>query len=240
MSRISQNLQDVHARIAAAAAKVSRDPQDILMLAVSKKFNAETVMQAIEAGQLNFGENYVQEALEKIEEVARLQNNALEATGKPIALLKWHFIGPIQSNKTRSLATHFDWVHSIERETIASRLSDQRPEGMTPLNICIQVNVSHEDSKSGVAPDEVPQLARAIAGMRGLCLRGLMAIPQATTDFETQTAAFRTVRELYTQLKNDGLAVDTLSIGMSADLEAAINEGATIVRIGSAIFGQRS
>jgi pyridoxal phosphate enzyme (YggS family) len=240
MSRISQNLQDVHARIAAAAAKVSRDPQDILMLAVSKKFNAETVMQAIEAGQLNFGENYVQEAVEKIEEVARLQNNALEATGTPIALLKWHFIGPIQSNKTRSLATHFDWVHSIERETIASRLSDQRPEGMTPLNICIQVNVSHEDSKSGVAPDEVPQLARAIAGMPGLCLRGLMAIPQATTDFETQTAAFRTVRELYTQLQNDGLAVDTLSIGMSADLEAAINEGATIVRIGSAIFGQRS
>jgi pyridoxal phosphate enzyme (YggS family) len=236
MSRIAGNMQDVHARIAAAAAKVSRDPQEIRLLAVSKTFGARAVQEAIEVGQLDFGENYLQEALDKIEEVRRMQNSG-EA---PATLLKWHFIGPIQSNKTRPLAENFDWVHAIDREKIAARLSEQRPAHLPPLNVCIQVNISGEASKSGVTPDALPALAHAIAAMPRLRLRGLMAIPEAAADFEAQRVPFRALRRLYDDLRAEGLALDTLSIGMSADLEAAIAEGATIVRIGSAIFGQRT
>ena len=239
MSGIPGNLQGVHARIAAAAANVSRTPQEILLLAVSKTFGAAAVLEAICAGQRDFGENYLQEAVDKIEEVRGLQNNGACDEATRTALLKWHFIGPIQSNKTKPLAEHFDWVHSVDRDKIATRLSQQRPPHLAPLNVCIQVNISNEDTKSGVQPDDVPALARSIAAMPNLRLRGLMAIPQAAEDFEAQRLPFRALHALYTALKADGLALDTLSIGMSADLEAAICEGATIVRVGSAIFGER-
>ncbi|MBC7415893.1 MAG: YggS family pyridoxal phosphate-dependent enzyme [Herminiimonas sp.] len=231
MSRIPLNLQAVHARIAAAAAKVSRPKQEISLLAVSKTFGADAVLQAVAAGQHDFGENYLQEALEKIEEVRRSQNNAI--------MLKWHFIGPIQSNKTRPLAEHFDWVHSVDREKIAQRLADQRPAGLPPLNVCIQVNISGETSKSGVPPEEVMDLARSIGMHPQLCLRGLMAIPEPAADFEAQRRPFHALHALYQRLQDAGIALDTLSIGMSDDLEAAIAEGATIVRVGSAIFGKR-
>ena len=240
MSAITGNLQGVHARISAAASKVSRDPREILLLAVSKTFDAAAVVAAVQAGQYDFGENYLQEALEKIEEVPRLLNNAEDSITIDPALLKWHFIGPIQSNKTRALAERFDWVHTVDREKIAARLSEQRPTDLAPLNVCIQVNISNEASKSGVAPHEVAALAQAISGMPGLQLRGLMAIPQAVQGFEEQRQAFHALDELYEQLRTDGIPLDTLSIGMSADLEAAIAEGATIVRVGSAIFGQRA
>ena len=239
MSRIPENLQAVHARIAAAAAKVSRPVQEVSLLAVSKTFGADAVLQAAAAGQRDFGENYLQEALEKIEEVKRSQNNALCGDGAAAALLKWHFIGPIQSNKTRPLAEHFDWVHSVDREKIAQRLADQRPPGMAPLNICIQVNISGEASKSGVPPEDVLSLAQAIGLLPQLRLRGLMAIPEAASDFEAQRRPFRALHALYQRLQDADIALDTLSIGMSGDLEAAIAEGATIVRVGAAIFGKR-
>ncbi len=239
MSRISKNLQGVHARIDEAAAKVSRQPQEILLLAVSKTFGAADVLEAVGAGQRDFGENYLQEAVDKIEEVRSLQNNGMQDEATRTALLKWHFIGPIQSNKTRALAEHFDWVHSVDREKIATRLSQQRPPHLAPLNVCIQVNISNEDTKSGVQPDAVPALARSIALMPGLRLRGLMAIPQAADTFARQCLPFQALHVLYAALQADGMPLDTLSIGMSADLEAAIHEGATIVRVGSAIFGQR-
>lgn len=239
MSRITGNLQDVHARIAAAAANVSRDASTVLLLAVSKTFDSTAVMEAVAAGQRDFGENYLQEALEKIEEVRRLQNNANVSAEVQSALLQWHFIGPIQSNKTRPLAEHFDWVHSVDREKIAARLAEQRPAALPPLNVCIQVNISGEASKSGVAPQDVPALALAIVAMPRLRLRGLMAIPQAADDLDAQRLPFHALHQLYTRLQDDGIALDTLSIGMSADLEAAIAEGATIVRVGSAIFGLR-
>jgi pyridoxal phosphate enzyme (YggS family) len=236
MSRIAGNMQDVHARIAAAAAKVSRDPQEIRLLAVSKTFDARAVMEAVDAGQHDFGENYLQEALDKIEEVRRMQNSG----DAPATMLKWHFIGPVQSNKTRPLAENFDWVHAIDREKIAARLSEQRPAHLPPLDVCIQVNISGEASKSGVTPDALPALAHAIAAMPRLRLRGLMAIPEVAAEFDGQRVPFRALRQLYEELRAGGLPLDTLSIGMSADLEAAIAEGATIVRIGSAIFGQRT
>ena len=239
MSRIPGNLQHVHARIAAAAANVSRDARTILLLAVSKTFDSSAVLAAVQAGQRDFGENYLQEALEKIEEVQRLQNNAAVSPIVQSALLRWHFIGPIQSNKTRPLAEHFDWVHAVDREKIATRLAEQRPLALPPLNVCIQVNISGEASKSGVAPQDVPALALAILSMPRLHLRGLMAIPQAAEDFDAQRLPFRALHQLYRRLQDDGIALDTLSIGMSADLEAAIAEGATIVRVGSAIFGLR-
>ena len=239
MSRIPENLQAVHARIAAAAAKVSRPAQEISLLAVSKTFGADAVLGAVAAGQYDFGENYLQEALEKIEEVKRLQNNGLAGQGTAVALLKWHFIGPIQSNKTRSLAEHFDWVHSVDREKIAQRLAEQRPADLPPLNVCIQVNISGETSKSGMPPGEVLGLAQTIVALPQLRLRGLMAIPEATADFDAQRRPFQALHALYQRLREAGIALDTLSIGMSADLEAAIAEGATIVRVGSAIFGTR-
>jgi pyridoxal phosphate enzyme (YggS family) len=223
-------LQDVNARIQSAAQAAGRTAQAVQLLAVSKFFGADSVLQAWHAGQTAFGENYVQEALDKM---------AAVHAAAPEARLSWHFIGPIQSNKTRQIAEHFDWVHSVDREKIARRLAEQRPAGLPPLNICLQVNISAEDSKSGLSPVELPAVARTVAALPGLRLRGLMAIPAPSGSEQEQRAAFRQLRELAQQLSADGIVCDTLSMGMSADLDAAIAEGATIVRIGTAIFGQR-
>ncbi len=230
MSPISRNLQAVTECIAAAARVASRDPRAVRLLAVSKTFGADVVIDAADAGQRAFGENYLQEALDKM---------AVVRATRPDLLLEWHFIGPIQSNKTRPIAEHFDWVHSVEREKIAQRLSEQRPTHLPPLNICLQINISGEASKSGVAPDDAAALAMRVAALPHLKLRGLMAIPEPAQDSEQQRAPFRRLRLLREQLAAQGLALDTLSMGMSADLAAAIAEGATIVRIGTAIFGQR-
>lgn len=200
------------------------------LLAVSKTFGPDSVREAHAAGQMAFGENYVQEALAKIEALADLR-----------AQLQWHFIGPLQSNKTRPVAEVFDWVHSVDRLKIAERLAAQRPAGLPALNVCLQVNVSGEASKGGVAPAELPALAAAVAALAPgqLRLRGLMSIPEPTDDAGQQRAAHRRLRELLEALRQQGLVLDTLSMGMSADLEAAIAEGSTIVRIGTAIFGAR-
>ena len=230
MSTIEQNLQAVRAAIAPAALEARRAPDAVTLLAVSKTFGADAVLAAARAGQTAFGENYLQEALDKI---------AAVKLALPQGALAWHFIGPIQSNKTRPIAEHFDWVHTVEREKIAARLSEQRPAGLPDLNICLQVNISGEASKSGVAPADLPALAHAVAQLPRLRLRGLMAIPEPETDITLQRAAFAQLRALYEQLNADGLALDTLSMGMSADLRAAVLEGATIVRVGSAIFGSR-
>ena len=227
MSDIAANLQAVLARIAAAARECGRDPASVRLLAVSKTWPAECLLPAIAAGQQAFGENYVQEGVDKI---AALAGRSLE----------WHFIGPLQSNKTRLVAAHFDWVHSIERMKIAERLAEQRPAGKSPLNVCLQVNVSGEASKSGCAPEEAVALAKAIAALPNLRLRGLMCIPEPAEDVEAQRRPFRQLRELYEQLRAEGLPLDTLSMGMSHDIEAAIAEGATMVRVGTAIFGERS
>lgn len=230
MSSIAQNLQRVQHQISAATEKSGRAPSSVQLLAVSKTFGAPAVLEAVQAGQLAFGENYLQEALDKIAAMPALA---------PQAQLQWHFIGPIQSNKTRPIAEHFDWVHSVDRLKIAQRLSEQRPAELGALNICLQVNISDEDSKSGLSPAQLPEVAAAVAQLPRLRLRGLMAIPAPTTDVAQQRAAFAAVRGLYQQLQASGLALDTLSMGMSADLDAAVAEGATIVRIGSAIFGAR-
>ncbi len=223
----AERLHAVQTRIADAAAEAGRDPAAVRLLAVSKTFGDAAVRALADAGQRAFGENYVREALEK---QAALRDLPLE----------WHFIGPIQSNKTRAIAGHFSWVHSVDRLKIAERLSAQRPAGLPPLQACIEVNVSGEASKGGVAPAELPALAAAVAKLPGLQLRGLMAIPAPTPDVAAQRAAFRRVRELFDDLRARGYALDTLSMGMSADLEAAILEGATIVRIGTALFGERT
>ena len=230
MSTIVQNLQAVDHTIVAAAKACGRPRDDILLLAVSKTFPPEAVLEAIAAGQRAFGENYLQEALDKQQAVAA-------ASG---AEIEWHFIGPIQSNKTRPIAEHFAWAHTVDRLKIAQRLSEQRPAGMRPLNICLQVNISGEASKSGIAAAELPGLARAVAALPNLRLRGLMAIPEPESDPARQRAPFARLRELLQDLRGDGIAVDTLSMGMSADMAAAIAEGATIVRVGSAIFGSRT
>ncbi|MBI1890944.1 MAG: YggS family pyridoxal phosphate-dependent enzyme [Burkholderiales bacterium] len=231
MSTIADNLQAVNKRIADAAHTVSRDPHEVVLLAVSKTFGPDAVIDAARAGQRAFGENYVQEALNKI--------HALHST-LPDVKLEWHFIGPIQSNKTRSIAENFDWVHSVDREKIALRLSEQRPAHLPPLNVCVQVNVSGEASKSGVSAEEAIRIAHAITVMPRLRLRGLMAIPEPTEDVKLQRAAFHALRDLFEKLRVQGLIIDTLSMGMSADLEAAIAEGTTLVRVGTAIFGVRS
>lgn len=228
MSDIAHNLADVHARIERAAHAAGRDPQSVALLAVSKTFPADDVRAAHAAGQRAFGENYVQEAIAKIEALADLR-----------ASIEWHFIGPLQSNKTRSVAEHFDWVHSVDRLKIAQRLAEQRPDALPPLNVLLQVNVSGEASKSGVAPAEAAAVAHEIAALPKLRLRGLMSIPEPAETLEAQRAPHRMLRELFDSLRADGLALDTLSMGMSADLEAAVLEGATIVRIGTAIFGAR-
>lgn len=231
MSTIAHKLQEVDAIVVASATAAGRARSDVLLLAVSKTFPAQAVLDAVAAGQLAFGENYLQEALDKIAEVA---------AALPHTPVEWHFIGPIQSNKTRPIATAFDWVHTVERLKIAQRLSEQRPADKGPLHICLQVNISGEASKSGAAPEEVAELARQVAQLPNLRLRGLMAIPEPETDVAKQRAAFARLRVLFEQLRADGLALDTLSMGMSADMAAAIAEGATIVRVGSAIFGSRS
>jgi len=223
MSTIADNVLSVSARIAAAAQAAGRDTATIGLLAVSKTKPAAAVREAYAAGIAEFGENYLQEALEKQADLTDLP-------------LSWHFIGPIQSNKTRAIAEHFAWVHSVDRLKIAQRLSEQRPAGLPPLNICIQVNVSGEASKSGCAAADLPALARAISALPNLRLRGLMAIPEPTDDRAAQDAAFATVRQLQQDLN---LPLDTLSMGMSHDLEAAIAQGATWVRIGTALFGAR-
>jgi pyridoxal phosphate enzyme (YggS family) len=227
MTVIASNLQAVHQSIARAVRKAQRRVEDVTLLAVSKTFPASTVREAYAAGQRVFGENYVQEALDKIEALCDLP-------------LEWHFIGPIQSNKTRTIAENFAWVHSIDRLKIAERLSAQRPQDMPPLNVCLQVNVSAEDSKSGVAPGMLQELAQLVSGLPRLKLRGLMTIPAPAEGLAMQRRPFAQLRELLQQLNSQGMMLDTLSMGMSQDLEAAILEGATIVRVGSAIFGQRN
>ena len=223
MSTIADNIAEVEARIRAAALAVQRDVTSIHLLAVSKTKPAAALREAYAAGVRDFGENYLQEARAK----------QVELTDLP---LSWHFIGPIQSNKTRDIAEHFAWVHSVDRLKIAQRLSDQRPADLPPLNICIQVNVSGEASKSGCNPADLPALAAAISGLPRLKLRGLMAIPEPTEDRAEQDAAFATVRTLQESLN---MGLDTLSMGMSHDLESAIAQGATWVRIGTALFGAR-
>ena len=227
MSAIASNLQAVKARIAEAARAAGRLPESIELLAVSKTRPLDDVRQAAAAGQMAFGENYAQEGADKAIATVNQQ-------------LVWHFIGPLQSNKTRQIAEHFAWVHSIERLKIAQRLSAQRPAALPPLQVCVQVNVSGEASKSGCAPEETQALCQAIANLPGLCLRGLMAIPEATDDSAAQRAPFRQLHQIFAQIRAAGLPLDTLSMGMSHDLEAAVAEGATIVRIGTAIFGERN
>jgi pyridoxal phosphate enzyme (YggS family) len=228
MATIPENIQQVRARIAAACDRAQRRVQSVTLLCVSKTFSAEAVREAHAAGERRFGENYVQEGLAKIETLGDLRPG-----------IEWHLIGPLQSNKTRAVAEQFDWVHSVDRLKLAQRLSEQRSPQLPPLNVCLQVNISGEASKSGLAPAEVADVARAVAVLPRLTLRGLMAIPEPAGDFETQRAPHRALRELFETLRREGLVLDTLSMGMSADLEAAVAEGATIVRVGTAIFGGR-
>lgn len=233
MATIGGNLQALRQRIARAAEAAGRDPASVSLLAVSKTHPAPMIEQAFGAGQRAFGENYVQEAIDKMRAVEGLLG------AERARELEWHLIGPLQSNKTRIAAERFAWVQTLEREKIAHRLSEQRPAQLPPLNVLVQVNVSGEASKSGVAPGEAGALARSVAGLPRLRLRGLMAIPEPTPEAALQRARFRAVRELYESLRAEGLALDTLSMGMSDDLEAAIAEGATMVRVGTAIFGAR-
>ena len=227
---IADKLHHVHERIARACEAAGRGVQSVTLLTVSKTFGPDAVREAVAAGEQRFGENYVQEGVEKIAALADLR-----------ALIEWHLIGPLQSNKTRIVAEQFDWVHSVDRLKTAQRLSEQRPAHLAPLHLCLQVNISGEASKSGLRPDEVAAVAHAVAVLPRLVLRGLMAIPEPAGDAEAQRAPHRALRELLAKLHGAGLTtMDTLSMGMSADLEAAIAEGATIVRIGSAIFGPRA
>jgi hypothetical protein len=227
MTTIPANLQAVRQRIATACAAAGRAPDSVQLLAVSKTFPVDFVRAAAAAGQRAFGESYVQEALPK--------RAALAALG-----LEWHFIGPLQSNKTRHVAENFAWVHSVERLKIAERLSAQRPAGMPPLDVCVELNVSGEESKSGCTPAEAAALCRAVTALPKLRLRGLMAIPEPTDDMALARRRFAQVREMLAALNAAGMQLDTLSMGMSHDLEAAIMEGATIVRVGTAIFGERT
>jgi pyridoxal phosphate enzyme (YggS family) len=228
---LQANLGRVIERISVAARAAGRDPRTVRLLAVSKTFGTTVVQAAARCGQADFGENYVQEGVAKIEQLRALE---------PHRRLRWHFIGPIQSNKTADIATHFDWVHSVDRLKVAERLSAQRPAALAPLDVLVQVNVSGEASKSGVALDDASALAHAVARLPRLRLHGLMAIPEPEDDPHRQRAPFARLRTLFESLRAGGLDLDTLSMGMSSDLEAAIAEGATIVRVGTAIFGERS
>ena len=225
---IADKLAQVHERIESACTGAGRPVQSVTLLVVSKTFAAAAVREAFAAGERRFGENHVQEGVDKIEALAELRTQ-----------IEWHLIGPVQSNKTRLVAERFDWVHSVDRLKIAERLSAQRPAHLPPLAVCLQVNISGEASKSGLAPRDVAAAAHAVAALPRLALRGLMAIPEPAADFDAQRRPHRALRELFEALRGDGLALDTLSMGMSADLEAAIAEGATLVRVGSAIFGDR-
>ena len=230
MTTISDNLQAIRDRVDGACRQAGRPASDVQVLAVSKTFGPEAVQEAVAAGQRLFGENYVQEGLDKLQ--------ALRVASPQLAL-EWHCIGPIQSNKTRLVATHFDWVHTIDRLKIAQRLSEQRPPGAAPLQVCLQVNIDEGANKSGIAPQDLAGLAQAVAALPNLRLRGLMSIPEPSEDAQTQRALFRRVKSLYDQLNAHGFSLDTLSMGMSDDLEAAIAEGSTLVRVGRAIFGHR-
>ncbi len=225
MTQITDSVEEIRRRTAAAARRYGRDPATVRLLAVSKQQPAESVQAALAAGQRDFGESYLGEALTKISTV----------TG-PVC---WHFIGAVQSNKTRGIAAHFDWVHSVDRLKIARRLSDQRPVDSKPLNVCVEVNVAGEISKSGVAPAELATLANGIANLPQLRLRGLMCLPPPEQGLEQQRRPFAQLRQLFDSLNDHGLGLDTLSMGMSADFEAAIAEGATIIRVGTAVFGPR-
>ena len=230
MTTIADQLQHVRDRMAQACAQAGRDPATVRLLAVSKTFGADAVQAAAAAGQMAFGENYVQEGVDKV--------LALRAAG--VGGLEWHCIGPLQSNKTRPVAEHFDWVHTIDRLKVAQRLSEQRPDGLPPLQVCVQVNVDGGANKSGVTLAELPALARAVAALPRLRLRGVMCTPEPAPDFAAACEVFGRARTAFTQLQQAGLALDTLSMGMSDDLEAAIASGSTLVRVGSAIFGRRS
>lgn len=226
---IAHRLAAVRSQIAQAAHAAGRRTDEIKLLAVSKYFSAHALRAAFAAGQSAFGESYLQEALVKIAALTDLNEQ-----------LEWHFIGPLQSNKTKLVATHFAWVHSVDRLKVAQRLSEQRPTELPPLNVCIQINISDEASKHGVPLEQAQTLAQAISQMPRLRLRGLMAIPAATSTLAAQRAPYRQLRHLFETLRTQGLALDTLSMGMSADLNAAVLEGTTLVRVGTAIFGQRS
>lgn len=229
MVSIPENILQVQHRLAQACVQAQRPASEVTLLAVSKTCAAGAVRAAWAAGLRAFGENYVQEALDKMAALADLRQT-----------LQWHLIGPLQSNKTRVVAESFDWVHSVDRLKIAQRLSEQRPAHLPPLQVCLQVNVSGEASKSGVAPDELPALAQAVAALPRLRLRGLMSIPQPLQGLQAQRAPHRQLREWRDELLRQGLVLDTLSMGMSADLEAAVLEGSTMVRVGTAIFGTRT
>ena len=226
MIRVTENLSIISDLLAIAASEAGREPGDVQLLAVSKKQPIEKITAAAAAGQRDFGENLVQEGLEKIQELADES-------------LTWHFIGHLQSNKTRHVAENFDWVHTIDKPKLATRLSKQRPEGLSPLNICLQVNVDDEPTKSGVSIDGLPELAAACRDLPNIRLRGLMCLPAIRQGFEAQRAPFATLRRLADELRAEGYDLDTLSMGMSDDYRAAIFEGATIVRIGTAVFGPR-
>ena len=228
MTTIAANIQQVRERMARACALAHRPVESVTLLTVSKTYSADAVREAVAAGERRFGENYVQEGIDKIGALIDLRGG-----------LEWHLIGPLQSNKTRVVASQFDWVHTVDRLKIAERLSAQRPPELPPLQVCLQVNTSGEANKSGIDPVELAALAQAVAMLPGLRLRGLMAIPEPTDDPAAQRRAHRTLRDLFDHLRADGLELDTLSMGMTADLEAAILEGATIVRVGTAIFGAR-
>ena len=227
MLEIETNLQSIWLRMAQACEAAGRDPASVRLLAVSKTFAAQAVAQAHAAGQCDFGENYIQEGVEKIQALAHLP-------------LVWHCIGPIQSNKTRLVAEHFDWVHSVDRLKIAQRLSEQRPAARGPLQVCMQVNVDGGPTKAGVPPEQAAELASQIASLPGLRLRGIMSIPEPAPDFASALAVHQRSLALYEALNTQGFGLDTLSLGMSADLEAAIQAGSTLVRVGSAIFGART
>ena len=226
MDSIATRLGAVRARIDAACRQATRPLSSVTLLAVSKTFGADAVETAFAAGQSRFGENYIQEAVQKISVLRHLS-------------IEWHCIGPIQSNKTRLVAEHFDWVHTVDRLKIAQRLSEQRPDNLPPLQVCIQVNVDGGPTKSGVLPEEALVLAQALAKLPRLQLRGLMCIPDPAADFVAECAVFKRARDLFDALNTTGLGLGTLSMGMSADLEAAIASGSTLVRVGSAIFGER-
>ena len=227
MTMIESNLQAVRARVSAACIAAGRDVQSVTLLAVSKTVDADAVRRALAAGQRVFAENYVQEAVDKI-----------QALRQP--LLQWHCIGPVQSNKTRLVAGHFDWLQSLDRLKIAQRLDAQRPPDLPPLQVCIQVNTDGGPTKAGVAPEALLALAQAITALPRLKLRGIMTIPEPTADFAAACALHARAKQLFDLLNAQGLGLDTLSMGMSADLEAAIHAGSTMVRVGSAIFGERS
>jgi pyridoxal phosphate enzyme (YggS family) len=231
MNRIEANLQEVNARIETACRNAGRRCEEVTLLAVSKTFPLQDVLDAVRAGQRHFGENYIQEAVEKI--------NGMQVAFAGAGVV-WHCIGPIQSNKTRQVAEHFDWVHTVDRLKIAQRLSEQRPTGLPDLQVCIQVNVDGGANKSGVAPTEALALARAVAALPRLRLRGVMSIPEPCDDPHQMRAVHLQARQVLELMRKEGLDVDTLSLGMSADLATAVEAGSTMVRVGTAIFGRRA